>query len=210
MTRVTKYTSSARLYDVISAEWPVYRAGRVRAIGMCDLQDGDHVIDIGCGTGLNFDLVEAAIGPRGLITGIDSSQQMLHQAQRRVDARGWTNVRLVHSDATALASATLPGRRIDAAIATYSISLMRDWPSAVRAMIELAGPQGTVAMVDMQEPSGPARVWTPLARLACKLGGSDISAHPWTLLEELVTDVRFAEVRGGHIQVRVAHLSNGR
>lgn len=206
MTRSTKYTASARFYDLISAEWPVYRAGRVRAIEMLGLRSGDHVVDIGCGTGLNFALVQAAIGPSGSITGVDSSGQMLDQARRRSEARGWSNVTLVEADATRLDRAAVPAD-VDAVMATYAISLMPNWPVVVDTMIELAGPRGSVAIVDMQEPTGTARVWTPLARMACRMGGSDISAHPWTALEESVSDISSAAARGGHIQVRVARIT---
>lgn len=206
MTRSTKYTASARFYDLISAEWPVYRAGRVRAIEMLGLHPGDHVVDIGCGTGLNFPLVQAAIGPRGSITGVDSSGQMLDQARRRADRHGWSNVTLVEADATQLDRSAVPAD-VDAVMATYAISLMPNWPTAVETMLALAGPRGSVAIVDMQEPTGVARVWTPLARLACRMGGSDISAHPWTALEQSVDDVSSAAARGGHIQIRVGRMT---
>ena len=40
------------------------------------------MIDIGCGTGLNFPLLEAAIGPAGRIVGVDLTDAMLARAQR--------------------------------------------------------------------------------------------------------------------------------
>jgi 2-polyprenyl-3-methyl-5-hydroxy-6-metoxy-1,4-benzoquinol methylase len=49
-------------YDVLSLEWPIYRAGRRSGIGMLRLQSGDRVLDIGCGTGLNFAMLGAAVG----------------------------------------------------------------------------------------------------------------------------------------------------
>ena len=63
-----------------------------------------------------------------------------------------------------------------------------------------------MAIVDMQKPVGWAAVWSPVAQLACQLGGSDINAHPWTPIESSLTDVRAASVRGGHIQVRVGSI----
>jgi len=38
MRRRARYRTSARFYDVISAEWPVYRAGRVAAIDLLALR----------------------------------------------------------------------------------------------------------------------------------------------------------------------------
>ena len=73
MRRTARYRTSARFYDVISAEWPVYRAGRAAAIDLLALRPGHRVLDIGCGTGVNFPLVQDRIGPTGLITGVDAN-----------------------------------------------------------------------------------------------------------------------------------------
>ena len=202
-----RYRASARFYDLISAEWPVYRAGRVAAIDLLALRPGHRVLDIGCGTGLNFPLVQDRIGPTGSITGVDASAQMLAQAQRRSRTAGWDNVRLIEADATTLdAQAMDVGGDFDAVISTYALSLMSDWPRVVSVMIAAARPGGRVAVVDMQTPVGLAKVWTPLARLACLLGGSDIEARPWTAVESTLTDVGRASLRGGHLQVRVGSV----
>ena len=207
MARPAKYTVSARFYDWISAEWPVYGAGRIVAIDLLAARPGDHVLDIGCGTGLNFPYLQKGIGPTGSITAVDASAQMLEQAQRRVDSAGWSNVRLVEADATTLDDATLDsGGGFDVAISTYALSLMPDWRGASSAMVKATRVGGRVAVVDMQDPVGWAKVWTPLARLACRLGGSDIGAHPWIAVDSL-SDVRAASVRGGHIQIRVGAVA---
>lgn len=231
MRRPARYQSSARFYDLISAEWPVYRAGRVAAIGLLAPGPGHHVLDIGCGTGLNFPHLQRRIGPTGSITAVDSSAQMLRQARRKADSAGWNNVRLIQADATQLNATQLnatalnaalnataengtaasvtapePGAGFDAVISTYALSLMANWHLAVALMVAAARPGGRVGVVDMQKPVGPARPWTPLAQLACRLGGSDIEAHPWTAIESTLTDVRAMSLKGGHIQVRVGSV----
>lgn len=210
MRKPTPYTVSARLYDLISFEWPVYRAGRTAAVGLLNLPPGSHVLDIGCGTGLNFPLLQEQIGPSGSITGVDASTQMLGQARRRSNKAGWNNVELIAADATALDTVDLGDRRpFDAAIATYALSLMQAWPSALTTMISMTRVGGAIAVVDMQKPTGRAAPWTPLARLACRLGGADIEAHPWTGLTDRVGDIESASARGGHIQVRVGSVLGG-
>lgn len=207
MPRTARYRSSARFYDLISAEWPVYGAGRVVAMDLLVLRPGDRVLDIGCGTGLNFPYLQRGIGPTGSITAVDASAHMLHQARRRADSAGWNNVRLIEADATALDAETLDaGDGFDAVLSTYALSLMPRWPRAVSVMVAVARPGGRVAVVDMQKPVGWARPWTPLARLACLLGGSDIGAHPWTAIEAALINVGVRSVRGGHIQVRVGSV----
>ena len=104
MRRPDRYRAGASLYDWISIE-PVYRAGRVIGIDHLDLVPGDIVVDIGCGTGLNFALIRDRIGPKGLLLGIDASSHMLRQARRRTRAERWGNVRLMCADAT---TSTLP------------------------------------------------------------------------------------------------------
>ncbi|MGB2919014.1 MAG: methyltransferase domain-containing protein [Mycobacterium sp.] len=207
MPRTGRYRSSARFYDLISAEWPVYRAGRVAAIDLMALRPGHHVLDIGCGTGLNFPLLQNRIGPSGSITAVDASAQMLEQARRRACSAGWTNVRLVESDASALDANVLDmASGFDAVISTYALSLMADWPRALSTMVAVTRPSGRVAVVDMQRPVGRARLWSPLAQLACLLGGSDIDAHPWVPMESALVDVRRRSVRGAHIQIRVGSV----
>ncbi len=207
MRRTGRYRSSARFYDLISAEWPVYRAGRTAAMDLLALRPGDRVLDIGCGTGLNFPHLQHRIGPTGSITAVDASAHMLRQARRRADSAGWNNVRLVEADATALDIATLDaGDGFDGVISTYALSLMPRWALAVSLMVAVTRPGGRVAVVDMQEPVGWARLWTPVARLACLLGGSDIDAHPWTAIESSLTTMGDLSVRGGHIQVRVGSV----
>ena len=97
--RPQRYTSVARFYDLVSAE-PVYRRGRRLAIPLLDLRPGDTVVDIGCGTGLNFPLLAQAVGRQGHVVGIDASTQMLAQAGRRRLGSAAPRVQLVRADAT--------------------------------------------------------------------------------------------------------------
>jgi len=60
---------------------------------------GDTVIDMACGTGLNFSLLQKAVGPGGRIVGVDLTDAMLARAQDRIKANGWSNVSLVQADA---------------------------------------------------------------------------------------------------------------
>ncbi len=205
-----KYTRFAPFYDLLSGEYPLYHAGRVLGINALAPTQGQQVLDIGCGTGLNFALLQQRIGASGTIVGIDRSTQMLRQARRRAAARRWDNVILVQADMVIEEPASLSGRIVaaggsalsDAALATYSLSLMGDWERAWRTTTSLLRPDGRVGVVDMQDPVGWARWLAPLARLACALGGSDIHAGPWRAVEEQCADVLRGSTRAGHLQIR--------
>ncbi len=158
MRRPSPYGWSAPFYDLISAEWPVYRAGRVARVEALGLRPGDRVVDV-----------------------------------------GWSNVDLVHGNAAALHGVVEPA---DGLIFVYALSLVRPWPAAWDQALAVVRSGGRIAVVDMQEPTGAARILTPLARLACRAGGSDIDAHPWLALDRDLTDVSARSLRGGHIQAR--------
>lgn len=204
------YRIGMRFYDLLSGERCVYRAGRVAGIELLGLRHGDTVLDLGCGTGLSFGLLADAVGPTGHVVGVDSSEQMLLLAGRRIARNGWPNVRVVQADATQLSAddlATSASRdevdavRVDAVFFAYALSVMNDHDAALSRAAALLPPSGRMGIVDMQRPTGASRVFTPLARLACAFGGSDIDAHPWEWLVERAHDVRQESRRGGHIRV---------
>ena len=89
MNRPDRYRVAARFYDVLSTE-PAYRAGRRIGIEQLALEPGDTVVDIGCGTGPNFALIQDRIGPTGLLLGVDASREARPGALR---VRRWRRPR---------------------------------------------------------------------------------------------------------------------
>ena len=77
------------LYDLVSLEPLLYRRPRRDLLRQLDLQPETTVLDLGCGNGLNFPEVSAAVGPCGRIVGVDASMSMVAAAQRRTQKAGW-------------------------------------------------------------------------------------------------------------------------
>jgi arsenite methyltransferase len=74
---IAKYRAKAAVYDARSRRtWPL----RERTIALLELRAGDVVVDAGCGTGLSFELLRAAIGPSGRLIGIEQSPEMFARA----------------------------------------------------------------------------------------------------------------------------------
>lgn len=200
--RAGRYTLGARVYDVVSLEWPVYRPGRVAGIRLLGLRPGDRVLDIGCGTGLNFPGLQAAVGPSGAVVGIDLSEQMLARARARVRRNGWANVDLVRADAgRCTVTELVAGGHFDAALSTFALSIIGDGAGAWRAAMQAVRPGGRVAVVDLALPTGRWSVLAPLARLACFTGGVDLHRKPWQWVVRDTGDVTRIALRGGHIRV---------
>jgi S-adenosylmethionine-diacylgycerolhomoserine-N-methlytransferase len=202
--RPEPYTSFARLYDLLSLEWPVYRSGRVAAIDALELRPGDRVLDLGSGTGLNLRHLQRRIGPTGRVIALDASPSMLRQAARRARRHGWDNVAFICADAATVDPG--PCEPVDASIATYALSVITDRRSAWRTLRRATRPGGRIAVVDMQDPQGRWRVFRPVARWLCRVSRADIEARPWRMLEAELHDVQSLARRGGHIQVRVGKV----
>lgn len=203
---IPRYGSGAALYDVISGERPVYRVGRVSAINLLALREGDRVLDIGCGTGLNFPHLRQRIGRSGHIVGVDASDSMLAQARRKIHPG--ENVDLVRGDAGMLENLVYQWT-FDAVIVTYALSIIPEWRAAWAGARARARPGGRIAVVDLALPQGLGRVLEPAARFACFTGGVDLSRQPWTLAQDQLEDVAVESHRWGHVVVAVGTNPEG-
>lgn len=93
---------------------------RKEAVTLLNVERGDPVVDIGCGTGLNF--AQKAIGPEGRSIGVDLTDAMLDQARLRVAEQGWKHVELVQSDAIYYKFPT----RVESSISTLALTCVPD------------------------------------------------------------------------------------
>jgi ubiquinone/menaquinone biosynthesis C-methylase UbiE len=118
------------------------RLGRFQraALRRLALQPGETVIDVACGTGLNFEAIEAAIGRGGRLIGIDLSPEMLAQADGRVRDHGWENVLLIRAS---IEDAEL-GEQADAALFSFTHDVLQT-PAAVANVVAHLRPGGRVA-----------------------------------------------------------------
>ena len=96
--RAGRYDLSANTYYLIGLREFAYRKMAVQAL---NLEQGDTVVEMGCGTGLNFSILRQRVGPAGRIIGVDLTPEMLEKADKRVRLNGWSNVELIQSDAGA-------------------------------------------------------------------------------------------------------------
>lgn len=175
---IETYRKSARHYDVTSRLYPVpgypQRAQRLRAVQALGLHAGDRVVEIACGTGLNFPLIEEAIGPRGRIVGVDLTDAMLARARNRVEAHGWSNVTLVQADA---ADFGFPAG-VDAILTTYALTQVPECGQVIAHGAAALSAGGRLVVLDLKVPdSTPA--W--LSQLAIAVVGTSASLDEWMM-----------------------------
>lgn len=113
-----------------------------------DLHKGDTVVDLGCGTGANFDALFDAVGPGGEIIGVDLSEAMLDKARMRAQQRGQDNVTLVCSD---LREFRLP-RGTAAVIAAFSMEMVPDNEEVIGRLAASLGGEGRLGLLGLKLP----------------------------------------------------------
>lgn len=203
-----RYAAQGRFYDVLSLEAPVYRRPRLRLLHLLAPAPGSTVVDLGCGTGLNFPGVVAAIGPQGRLIGVDRSASMLAAARRRVGRSGWSNVVLLQGDVAdldgLLGRAGVRAAEVDAVLATFVLSVVAADAPVWDALDRLAeGRRLTVAVADI----GPADSAPPPLRLVYRLfaalGGARPERRPWLRLAARGTTMAREQHLDGHVELAV-------
>jgi demethylmenaquinone methyltransferase/2-methoxy-6-polyprenyl-1,4-benzoquinol methylase len=175
---IATYRKKAKRYDITSRLYPApgypQRAQRLQAVQALGLRPGDSVVDIACGTGLNFALIEDVIGPDGRIVGVDLTDAMLAQAQRRIEANGWSNISLVQADA---ADFVFPDH-VDAIVSTYALTQVPECAQVIaRGAAALCG-GGRWVVLDLKVPAITPR-W--LAQLGTAIVRPFASIDEWIM-----------------------------
>jgi demethylmenaquinone methyltransferase/2-methoxy-6-polyprenyl-1,4-benzoquinol methylase len=199
--RAKRYNFTAQLYYLLGfREW-AYREKAVEALA---LKRGDAVVEIGCGTGLNFGLLENEIGREGKIVGVDLTDAMLGGAQERIHRNGWSNVELVQSDA---ATFQFP-RRVDGIISTFALTHVAEYEKVIRAGSEALRPGGRFVILDFKLPTNWISRLAPLLVLTVRPFGVTIDLaerHPWEALKKYFADVTVHQLYGGLAYIAVGN-----
>ena len=206
------YRKKAKRYDLTSRLYPApgypQRAQRRRAVEALGLRPGDSVVDVACGTGLNFSLLEEAIGPQGRIVGVDLTDAMLDQAQARIETNGWSNVSLVQADA---AEFDFPAG-VDAILSTYALTQVPQCGEVIARGAAGLSEGGRWAVLDLKVPESTPRWLTHLGIATVRPFASIedwVARRPWeairTAMQETLVDVSWTELFFG-----TAFLASGR
>lgn len=183
------YRRNAVFYNLVDR--PLRRV-REQAIAKLSLRRGDAVLDLGCGTGLSFPIIERCVGPAGSLTGIDVSPHMLLRARRRVARAGWTNLTLIEASAEEI---DLPESSFDAVLCFYTHDIMQSQRALQRAVAALH-PGGCIVAAGVKETRRPGSFL--LNALTKAYSGQAVRSlagfgRPWARLEEAIGAVEVEE-----------------
>ena len=151
MDRMYRY--QRHIYD-LSRKF--YLLGRDRLVR--ELQPGPRarICEIGCGTGRNL-VALARRYPDAEIFGIDASNEMLKTARATIARAGLAGrIRIARCLADELDPAATfgLGAPFDAAVFSYTLSMIPDWGRAIDRAVEVLKPSGVLVIVDFSEQRG--------------------------------------------------------
>jgi len=120
-------------------------AGATVLLERAEIRAGMCVLDAGCGPGRVTLPVAAAVGPAGRVVALDTQAGMLEKLRRRLQAKGVTNVELLHAG---LGEGNLEENQFDVALLVTVLGEIRDKPSALRELFRALRPGGVVSVTE--------------------------------------------------------------
>ncbi len=200
----TKYGRLSKRYDswIEAGKFRGFQFNTYRphAVDRLQLQPGDHVVDLACGTGLNFPLILERIGEEGRLTGVDLTPEMLKCASDRVEQNGWKNVELVQSD---MLDYEFP-ERINAVLSTGAFGYISEYDHVIETAARALVPDGRLAILDGKSPEGMAswafKLYVSLFK-PFELSMDYFKPRPWETIERYFETTNFDEMYGGLIYI---------
>jgi ubiquinone/menaquinone biosynthesis C-methylase UbiE len=207
---VNIYENKAINYDSHLFYYPLFgidiKQYQLDAANALDLSEGDTVVELGCGTGLNFPFLLDIIGSTGKIIGVDIAKNMLVQAKKRIDENGWKNVELIHSD---IAEYDIP-KDVDGILSTGAITYSSSYDKVIKNGYDSLKSGKRLVIVDYKMPSGPTMIFAPIVVFFAKSFGVKIEymeRHPWESVEKYFEKTNFTESYGGFLYMSVGKKS---
>ena len=115
-------------------------------LAVADLREGERVLDLGSGGGIDVLLSARRVGPSGFAYGVDMTDEMLTLARANAARAGAANVEFRKGEIEAL---PLPGASVDVVISNCVINLSTDKPAVLAEMFRVLVPGGRIGITDV-------------------------------------------------------------
>jgi SAM-dependent methyltransferase len=121
-------------------------AGIANPHAIAPVVEGETVLDLGCGAGMDLLLAARRVGPSGRAIGVDMTDAMRDRARTCAAALGLTNVEVQRADATAL---PLADASVDVVISNGVINLVPEKEKAFGEVRRVLRPGGRLQLADI-------------------------------------------------------------
>ncbi|MEJ7568508.1 MAG: arsenite methyltransferase [Gaiellaceae bacterium] len=113
---------------------------------VADLREGETVLDLGSGGGIDVILSAKRVGPTGTAYGLDMTDEMLALAQQNAVEAGATNVHFLKG---IIEQIPLPASSVDVVISNCVINLSTDKPTVLTEIQRVLKPGGRIGVSDV-------------------------------------------------------------
>jgi SAM-dependent methyltransferase len=120
-------------------------------LAVAELRDGERVLDLGSGGGIDVLLSARRVGPSGFAYGLDMTDEMLTLARSNAAKAGATNVEFLKGQ---IEDIPLPDSSIDVVISNCVINLSTDKPAVIAGMFRVLTPGGRLGISDVVAEDG--------------------------------------------------------
>ncbi len=151
-------------------------------LAMAGLREGEVVVDLGCGGGMDVFLAAKKVGETGKAIGIDMTPDMLERAREGATKSGLQNVEFYEANIERL---PLADDSVDCVISNCVINLVDDKSAVFREILRILKPGGRVAISDiaLKQPL-PESVKTSVeAYVGCVSGAIMIQEYRRAMLD---------------------------
>jgi demethylmenaquinone methyltransferase/2-methoxy-6-polyprenyl-1,4-benzoquinol methylase len=191
------YNFTTILYRLIGLRMKTYRSLAVQKLS---LKRGDCIIELGCGTGLNFPFIIKQIGSEGRLIGVDLTPGMLDFARMRVERAGWKNVELIQSDLTAY---DFP-EKVNGVLATGVFGYIAEYNGVIKAISRVLVTGGHLVILDGKKPEKlPSWLFKIVLRLGRPFGFTPdyFNVRPWESVKTYFQETSLEQKYGGLIYI---------